>query len=508
MDMRKPILPQCSLPYSLFFLFFLFYILTNSGHLGTYDAAMEYEVAKNLIQSGSFELRDEQFHEFSAARGRDGKLYSPHGLGQSLVMIPFFLLGEGASQLFPHFPKIRLHHFCITLMNPMVMALTCLVLYFFQRRLRFRERSAVVVTSIFGICTIAFPYAKVSFDVTLTAFLLLSAGYSIYRFQETYNGKWALFSGILIGFSLLTRIASLLVVPIFTFYFFYSLKRTRLVSRRIGQLLILYGLPIVMSVIIVGWYNDVRFGAFYEDGHATDAAVKLTTPFFVGLLGQLVSPGKGLFFYSPILLFSFFGIKKLYHTHSWEVLLFGCIICVNLFFYSKLVNWSGDWCWGPRFTVPLVPLFTIFIGAFLNGSGFQGRSRLKKVWILLIVFSVAIQVLGVTIDGTRRIGHRYTSDTITSTEIYWNPVESPLVDHVQLIPHVSFNPTRYSLAESHGVEKISYEDTTADFWFVYMYSIGFPLKWILASLSILIVFHFYFGYSLFHTVFGKCSERC
>ena len=507
MDIKIFHFPCCPQPYSLLLFFFLFYLITNSGHLGTYDAAMEYEVTKNFIQHGSFELKDEQFDEGSAALGTNGKLYSPHGLGQSLAMIPFYFIGEGTSKLFPRFPGVWIHHFCVSLMNPMLMALTCVVLYLFQRRMGFHQRIAMVATCICGIVTIAFPYTKVSFDVTLTAFCLLSAAYLIYRFRTTLGSEWAFFSGVFVGLSLLTRLASFLVIPPFFFYFILCIKKENLNAFRIAQLMISFSIPIAISMIILGCYNAHRFGVFYEDGHALDAAVKLTTPFLVGFAGQLISPGKGLFLYSPILIFSVLGVQKLYRIHSWETLLFMSIICGNLFFYSKLANWSGDWCWGPRFTVPIVPFLTLFIGTFLNETDMGKRIGLRYIWITLLILSLCVQILGVTIDGTRRIGRRYNSNTVTKTQVYWHPATSPLIDHAQLLRRISFSPIQSSRSESKGIEEISYKDTTADFWFVYLFSVGFPLKWILISMSVLIILDIYFGYLILHTILRKRERK-
>lgn len=508
MNRRQTALPLCPLPWALFLFFFLFYLIANGGHLGAYDAAMEYEVTKNLIRDGSFELKDEQFDEVSAARGRDGKLYSPHGLGQSIAMIPFYFLGEVTTQLLPRFPEMRTHHFFISLMNPLITAITCAILFLLQRRLGFDEKVAVSGTCVYGLFTLAFPYAKLSFDVTLTASLLLGAAYAAYRFRQTSHYNWALLAGTLLGSSLLTRIATLIVLPLFTTYFYFCLRNKGRNSSETAKHVVSFGLPIVVFLIIVGWYNAVRFGTFYEDGHAADAAVKFTTPFLVGLGGQLLSPGKGLLLYSPVLIFSLLGIKRLYRTHRRESLLFGCIILVNLFFYSKLANWSGDWCWGPRFTVPIVPFISLFVGAFLSGGGLQRSRGLKRVWAIILVVSFAVQILGVTINGPRRIGRRYTSGDVTPSQLYWHPAESPLVDHAGLLSRLSFNTTRMGPGTSHEIQQISYADTTPDFWFIYLYSIGFPLRSILICGGFLIIFDIYFGYSIFRTVFRSKRKEC
>jgi len=258
----------------------------------------------------------------------------------------------------------------------------------------------------------------------------------------------------------------------------------------------------------IGWYNTIRFGIFYEDGHAADLAVKLINPFIVGFCGQLMSPGKGLFFFSPILLFSCFGMKTLYKSHRWESVLIVGIILVNLLFYSKLVNWSGDWCWGPRFTVPIIPFMAVLLGAVLGTGFLRRKTGFRKVWIALLFLSLVVQMLGVSVDGARRIGRRYRSNAVTPTHVYWHPAASPLVDHLNLFIHLSFNPTQVSSVDSFEVEEISYDDTTADFWFVYLYSLGFPLKWIAICMGILIILTIYFGFSIVGTMYQRVESEC
>ena len=448
---------------------------------------MEYEVTKNLVRFMRFELTDPQFGEVDAARGIDGRLYSPHGLGASLAMVPFFLCGEGMARLFPLGQEMRIHHFCISLMNPLLTALTCLMLYLFVKRVRCGERIALLSAGLYGLCTLAFPYSKVSFDVVLTAFLLVAATYAAFRFRQSARLEWTVLAGLLLGCAVLTRIATLIIVPLFALYLYFSLRDAQPPASRFFFGLSSFIIPIAVTLLIIGWYNTVRFGAFFEDGHATDSAVRLTTPVLVGFIGQLFSPGKGLFFYSPVLLFACVGLKRLYTDHRRETGLMVGIIMVNLLFHSKLVNWSGDWCWGPRFCVPLIPFLCIFLSGIL-GSGILNRKTLvRNLWIALVTASFLVQVLGVTIDGTRRIGRRYLSGTITSGQIYWHPAQSPIVDHARLLSRLSVNPVPTVSAGHRPGEDVTYDDRTADFWFVYLCSLGFPFILILGSVGVLII---------------------
>ena len=100
-------------------------------------------MTKNLVRNGSFDLADEQFDEADAARGVDGRLYSPHGLGQSIAMIPFYLIGVLFVQVLPYFSEMRIHHFVISFMNPMIAAFTCYLLFLLQRWQKRRKKKYI-----------------------------------------------------------------------------------------------------------------------------------------------------------------------------------------------------------------------------------------------------------------------------------------------------------------------------------------------------------------------------
>lgn len=508
MYVRSSSFSSYSLPCTIFLFFFIIYLLFNSGHLGAFDAAMEYEVAKNFIRYKSFELLDPQFGEVDSARGIDGQLYSPHGLGASLAMIPFYLCGEWTAGFFPQLPETQIHHFFISLMNPMITALTCLMMFLFMKQLRVSEKNAFFISCIFGLFTQAFPYSKVSFDVVLTAFLYVTAAYIVIRYGQSTRSGWTFFVGCFLGFALLTRVATLIILPLFALYIYGKLREKQLPLFKISIKMSLFIIPIVAIMIVICWYNTIRFGIFFEDGHATDSAVKLTTPVVVGFVGQLFSPGKGLFLYSPILLFSIFGVKTLYRDHKWEALLIVGIIIINVLFHSKLVNWSGDWCWGPRFCVPIIPFICVLLGGIFNCGMLKRKTCLKNLWIALLALSFIIQILGVTIDGARRIGRRYTYHKTTPAQVYWEPVQSPIVDHGFLIPYVSFKPIPHHASNDLQGDGISYDDTAADFWFVYLYSLGFPLTLILGSMSILIIFELYCARVILQYLRSDKKIRC
>jgi hypothetical protein len=81
------------------------------------------------------------------------------------------------------------------------------------------------------------------------------------------------------------------------------------------------------------------------------------------LAGTLISPSRGLFFFTPILLFSLLGIYLAVHTRgqmplSWYLI---ANALVQLIAVSSFGFWYGGWSYGPRLLSDLIPTLTFFL---------------------------------------------------------------------------------------------------------------------------------------------------
>lgn len=117
-------------------------------------------------------------------------------------------------------------------------------------------------------------------------------------------------------------------------------------------------------------------------------------------LGQLlISPYRGLFFYSPFLLFSFSGIFKMIWDREWrkEGWLFFGILVIYFLFLSAFSDWEGGWSMGPRHLTPLMPFLVTAVVFQMGKIDNSGRSRL--VWVLapLILLSTFFMFLGTSV---------------------------------------------------------------------------------------------------------------
>ena len=149
-------------------------------------------------------------------------------------------------------------------------------------------------------------------------------------------------------------------------------------------------------VIAVPWiaFNVAIYKALLPQYYLT-AAFSSSTRFSEGLLGNLISPSRGLFVFSPILLFAFSGFwlalrepsQRSLHI-SYGVIVVGLTIAIG----SASKWWAGH-AFGPRLTTDLVPFLVYFTAFnFRLPAGIGGRTR-TAVFSCMAILALASMVI-------------------------------------------------------------------------------------------------------------------
>ncbi len=115
-------------------------------------------------------------------------------------------------------------------------------------------------------------------------------------------------------------------------------------------------------------------------------------PFFEGFYGVLFSPARGLFFFSPVLLFSVAGAISAFKTrHALTMsVAVGSLLVIML--VSKWFFWWGGHCYGPRLLADLAPLLCFCLHPLTDIL--TRRRLLMCAFVFLVLVSFAIQLLG------------------------------------------------------------------------------------------------------------------
>ncbi|HZD66359.1 MAG TPA: glycosyltransferase family 39 protein [Acidimicrobiales bacterium] len=392
-DVRVFLRRRIPLGLLLFLLVAAIYVLTTSGEIQTIDIGETLDVAQNMVRHGSFAIP--QIPVVSgggAVAGVGGQHFAPHGIGMSLLFAPIVLLLDAIYGV----PHSSLVLFSISFVDPLLAAVGVVVLYLLARDLDVGEGPAIGVGLLFAFASTQWAYAHVAFDAIPSETFLLIAIWCLYRFSIVTERRswWLLCSGAALGFSVLIRAQVALAVP-FALCFLVvrswpAIKRKDFI--RAATWFLSWGLPLLGSAAVVGWFDLVRFGSILNNGHNSDPNTALNFPLLSGLHGLLASPGKSIFLFAPAVVLGVIGTVAFFRKRRLFAVVVVGIVIVNLLLNAKLHNWPGDEAWGPRFLVPFVGL-AVLPAAFLLVRWNRMRWLWRSAIILVGLVGVGVQLL-------------------------------------------------------------------------------------------------------------------
>jgi hypothetical protein len=157
---------------------------------------------------------------------------------------------------------------------------------------------------------------------------------------------------------------------------------------------LLTGLPPVLFQL---WYNAAYFGDPLRTQFPIPGRGSLAIPFWERLGGILLSPGRGLFVYSPIFLLSVLGIGLAWRRSGDALLRYLSVgVLFTILFYGKWWVWWGGWTYGPRILADLTPILALLLYPLKD---LLKRSRgLTAVFIIFAVWSIAAHSIGAFLD--------------------------------------------------------------------------------------------------------------
>lgn len=409
------------------------------GHLYSPDEEVMFRTTKSIASFNGFAIQPlspegDRFTQSDAS----GRFYGHYGLGQSLLAVPLFWIGGLFSQLLP--PQLNeifrnpdanfqanFTRFAVSRFNQFITALTCLLLFHLGVKLGYGKKNVILVTLIYGLATIAIPHSKTFFSEPVTTLLLLFSFYSLLRFKQATQNSWIIWSGMSIGYAILTRIDSIITLPVFFIYLLILISSHKSKIKIIGSWLI----PIGIFCGLVAVYNFVRFGAFTSTGYESEG-LTFSYPILDGLYGLLMSSGRSIFLFSPPVILFFFAIKAFWVEKRQEAYFCSALILFYLLFYSKWESWAGGWCWGPRHIFQIhvflmIPIFALF------------DKYIKKpnplFWISIVIISAIglfVQFTGILVSFM--VYHQWLFTQVP--ELWYSlyiPAHSSLVGYWQLV---------------------------------------------------------------------------
>jgi hypothetical protein len=464
------------LTFLVFIFFFLINIITSGGHLDWWDGTEAFLVTESMVLKQTAKLdpavpsvKDLGFNvnytvyaNTALQKGNISNpssvtlepIYTVRSLLLSAAAVPFYY----AAVIFSASPVVTIGLF----VNSLFISLTAVIIFCICIEVQRSNKIALAMSLIYCVCSFVWPYNATFWVQPLQGFLLISSAYSIlltshhnHSFLCNYvlerKRKSLLFAGLAglsLGLSVFAHPTSLILIPAFLVYAFFSAMR----HQKMDLILLL----IIMGTVLflAGLTNYLRYHSFTEFGYGYFSTLAAHNG-WKGLIGLLVSPGAGLIFYFPLAILLPLGAKYMYKKNKSLFYLCLYIIVANWIYYGTLsfgfepASWSGGIAWGPRYLLPVLPFMLIILGNIFQNI--KKRIFLKYIILGLCIAGFYVNLSGVLIWFQYGLMYGWTFERLAAVPNYmdtmaWLPYYSPIVLHTKalLADYVStIHPEQY-----------------------------------------------------------------
>ncbi|MDZ7722091.1 MAG: hypothetical protein U5R06_04500 [candidate division KSB1 bacterium] len=393
----------------------LVYLIFSYGAIRSPDSEIMFRTSLALADSGHFYASEQlQWKEFGLPKGKDGNRYSIFGPAQAIAAVPLiklsqiinkskwyqsylnivptshyvpggimsFLRGETATPAKEHALRFWVCLFYVFVSSASVIVFLKIMIFFTASRL-----ILYLIGNMFAFGTLVFAYALTFFSEPLALLFVLLSFLQLLRYSTAFKpNRTLLAAGLFLGLAVATHISAILFAP---FFLVIPLIKQEKELQRYEWIkkLFLFSSLFLLVIACIGLYNYLRFGSFLETGRTADPHLRyafFTLP-FEGLLGLLLSPGKGVIWFCPAVILGLAFWRSFHDQYKSLSILILFMIAFRIIFISCRTDWHGGFCLGPRYLVMAIPFFLIPLG-----PAFEKMKRKKAEIILFLVTSVCV----------------------------------------------------------------------------------------------------------------------
>jgi len=375
------------IPILMFFFFFFIFLSSSGGHTDHTDGFVYFLMTENVVMKGSPtlnvnsptaldfdfnvekkiitktwimanhdytknpdpDLSKEEYITKAMENANREEFVGPFYVVLPLVAVPLYEIAE----LLGFYP----YTFVSLFLNSIIIALICVVVFFFGRSVFGSDKIGFVLALIFGVTSFIWPYNSSMFARPLAILFLMLSIYLIHKNNK--DGIIAPFlSAVFIGLSVLTHTFFLLYFPGLLIFGLYSFKKDK-------KKIIAFIVGIVIIISIIALINYVRFNDPIDFGVGT-AQEGSEIGNTEGLYAYLISPGRSIFLFFPIALLFPLGIYYLFKKDKLLSAIIVYLVLVSYLYIGLASNWNTSMNWGPhRYLLPIIPLIVISIGSLM-----------------------------------------------------------------------------------------------------------------------------------------------
>lgn len=378
---------------SIFIFFWALFILSNCG-FDYAEGSFHYKLAEHIVTTGQLGFDTSQEGIFSIAP--NGRTYASQEIGNTLFFLPtafFNVILERILSPFATLKAISITKEFIRSFQPGFYSALTVTAFFGILRFQFGQAvlPSFLATLSLAVSTYFWTYTRESFDGVLCSTLLTTSFLLLLNFRDSKKSPYLILAFICLGFSLITRISMILAIVASIGYLVLISRPSLIIRIKNVATALLIILPFLLWQ---SWYNHLRTGFFYLSPVQTDAKYlgnnALDGNVFTGLAGLLLSPGKSIFIYAPLLILSVVLFRKFFKEHQKEALYILVLTIAWFLLHARLRSWYGGGGWGPRYLVTVLPI--LFLPFAANIEYVLQRTSLKLSAIFLACFGFILSL--------------------------------------------------------------------------------------------------------------------
>jgi len=310
------------------------------------------------------------------------------------------------------------------------------LVYLSAKSLGFSSMASFLAAVCFGAGTFVWFYSRTFLAETTSMLASFGAFYALLTLKNRLRIGPIVAFALLMTLALLLRIGNVaLLAPMAVWLLGKLVLESDLSVKRFVTYLATWSSIVLIGLLAIAFYNLARCGNVFETGYRAEANA-FTTPLWVGLYGLVLSPGKGLFEYAPILVVGCIGWLALLRQQRSAAVVIAMVVLANVVLYARWYEWWGGGVWGPRFVLPALPFIALRIPAVID----KARGVVQRGLIGALAFvSIGIQVLSVVVPTGTYFQIMFASPALFDRYL-WSPAESPIVAAVQTVASGNFAP--------------------------------------------------------------------
>ena len=364
------------------FLLLCLFVLLSSGRMDSGDANAELAGSMNLVETGSpgtVRPYSDPLIQSLFVRAPNGRYYEAHDIGNSLLLTPAALAGRtlgprsvsGEARV-----TVLITKTLASLTETALSAVGCFYL-FLLFSLFYKVRPALILTALFIFATLYTAYFRTAWDVlpACNSVIILLYYSAKLMLAPVIRVRQAVLVAFWFGLTCLFRFSLAPFLGLGLAIMLWGIRKR--VSRNAALAAVSIAAAMFVPTLI---FNAVRTGSPLRAANTLPQfrdQTSLSGSLVKGMFGLLLSPNRGLFVYSPILLLLLLLpwfwklmpaiVKSLLKAYLLPVFLYYLLI-------AKMLNW-GAAGWGPRYLLPVLPILFLGAGAIAYELWFQSRAR-------------------------------------------------------------------------------------------------------------------------------------